>query len=52
MVPSGKGSQLLIFHASSNKFGFVNGSKLVLCCKSSAKKIDYYPQMNAAIFKE
>jgi len=29
-VPTGKGGRLLICHAGSSKFGFVNGSKLVL----------------------
>ncbi|KAF0703813.1 DDE 3 domain-containing protein [Aphis craccivora] len=46
-VPTGKGGRLLICHAGSSKFGFVNGSKLVLRCKSSATHPDYHTQMNA-----
>lgn len=51
-VPTGKGGRLLICHAGSSKFGFVNGSKLVLRCKSSATHPDYHTQMNATIFKK
>jgi len=50
-VPTGKGSRLLICHAGSSKFGFVDGSKLVSRCKSSLTQSDYHTQMNAAIFK-
>lgn len=51
-VPTGKGSRLLICHAGSSKFGFVNGSKLVLRCKSNTVQPDYHTQMNAPIFKK
>jgi len=51
-VPTGKGARLLICHAGSSKFGFVNRSKLVLRCKPSATHPDYHTQMNSTIFKK
>lgn len=52
-VLTGKGSRLLILcHAGSSKFCFVNGSKLVLRCKSNAVQPDYHTQMNDPIFKK
>jgi len=51
-VPTGKGGRLLICHAGSSKFRFINGSKLVLRCKSSATRPDYHTQMNATLFKK
>lgn len=41
-VPTGKGSRLLICHAGSSKFGSVNGSKLVIRCKSSPTYPHYH----------
>lgn len=51
-VPTGKRGRLLICHAGSSKFGFVNNSKLVLRCKSSPTNTDCHTQMNATLFKK
>ena len=49
-VPIGKGARLIVCHAGSPSFGFVNNSKLVFRCNSGSMK-DYHSQMNADIFE-
>lgn len=49
-VPIGKGARLIVCHAGSPSFGFVNNSKLVFRCKSGSTE-DYHSQMNADIFE-
>ncbi|KAL4121281.1 hypothetical protein QTP88_013826 [Uroleucon formosanum] len=50
-VPIGKGARLIVCHAGSPSFGFVNNSKLVFRCKSGSTE-DYHSQMNADIFEK
>jgi transposase len=48
-VPVGKGRRLIVCHAGSEKFGFVEGAKLVFLSKGSG---DYHQEMNGDVFKE
>lgn len=50
-VPTGKGGRIIICHAGSSSFGFVNNSKLVFLCKSGPSE-DYHSHMNSVIFKD
>lgn len=50
-VPTGKGGRIIICHAGSSSFGFVNNSKLVFRCKSGPTE-DYHSHMNSVIFKD
>lgn len=51
-VPIGKGSRLIICHAGSEKFGFINGSELIFEGKKGKSMSDYHQEMNSTIFKE
>jgi len=50
-VPIGKGGRLIVCHAGSPSFGFVQNSKLVFRCKSGSS-LDYHSQMNATVFEK
>lgn len=49
-VPTGKGCRLIITHAGSSSFGFIEGSKLVFKCKAG-NSTDYHSSMDADVFK-
>ncbi|XP_050064650.1 uncharacterized protein LOC126553545 [Aphis gossypii] len=50
-VPTGKGGRLIICHAGSAKYGFVNDSKLIFRANVSNFESDYHTSMNAEVFK-
>ncbi|XP_025191681.1 uncharacterized protein LOC112591937 [Melanaphis sacchari] len=50
-VPTGKGGRLIICHAGSAKYGFVNDSKLIFRANVSNFESDYHTSMNADVFK-
>lgn len=50
-VPTGKRGRIIISHAGSSSFGFVNDSKLLFRCNSDSSK-DYHSQMNFLVFKD
>ncbi|KAL4119466.1 hypothetical protein QTP88_012273 [Uroleucon formosanum] len=49
-VPIGKGGRLIITHAGSSRYGFIEGSKLVFKCQAK-NSTDYHSSMNADVFK-
>ena len=48
-IPLGKGSRLIVCHAGSARYGFIEGADLVFQSKSS---VDYHQEMNSEVFKE
>lgn len=50
-IPTGKGGRLIITHAGSSRFGFIEGSKLVFKCQAG-NSTDYHSSMNSDVFKQ
>ncbi|XP_025407310.1 uncharacterized protein LOC112681259, partial [Sipha flava] len=50
-VPTGKGGRLIICHAGSAKYGFVNDSKLIFRANVGNFESDYHTSMNADVFR-
>jgi transposase len=49
-VPVGKGSRIIVYHAGSNKTGFVKDSKLIFRSKGKQVNSDYHSEMNTELF--
>lgn len=50
-IPTGKGGRLIITHAGSSRFGFIEGSKFVFKCRAG-NSTDYHSSMNSDVFKQ